>query len=94
MANPFAPRANPINPIPQDLSQNGQDSYTYAANMIKRSGGDAKAAFYLAAKEKGVDPDAFLKNLQSMGDVKAMAQNALMSNPQMQQLTSLLSLVK
>ena len=32
-------------------------------NMINASGGDPKAAFYAVAKQRGIDPDQFLKSL-------------------------------
>ena len=35
-----------------------------AMQLIQAHGGDARAAFYALAKQKGVDPDEFLKSLQ------------------------------
>ena len=35
-----------------------------AMNLIQTYGGDAKAAFYALAKQKGVDPEQFLRALQ------------------------------
>lgn len=74
--------------------QNESDAISYAESMIKRSGGDAKAAFYAAAKEKGIDPDRFLSQLSSMGDLNAMAQSMLASNPRISQLMNLFSMNK
>ena len=70
------------------------DPVSYAEQMIQRSGGDAKAAFYLAAKERGINPDQFLQQIKSMGDMKSMAMNLMMSNPRAQQLMSLFSMMK
>lgn len=62
--------------------------------MLKRSGGDAKAAFYLAAKEKGADPNVIIDQVNSMGDLHSLAQKMLMSNPKAKKLASLFSMVK
>ena len=70
------------------------DAVSYAESMLKRSGGDAKAAFYLAAEEKGINPDDFLNRLNSFGDMKTMAQNVLATNPRAKQFMSLFSMVK
>lgn len=80
------PVNNPV--VPQ--IQNGPNPVDYAESMVKRSGGDAKAAFYLACKEKGVDPNTILTQMQSMGDPRQMLMSALGGN----KLMSLLSLVK
>lgn len=32
--------------------------------LINAHGGDAKSAFYTLAKQKGIDPDEFLKSLR------------------------------
>lgn len=100
MGSLFAPRAantrqtnnQVINQQPQ--IQNDQNALNYVQTMLQRSGGDAKAAFYLAAKEKGVDPEAVLNQVRSIKDPRAMVQNMLMSNPQMQSLMSLFSMKK
>lgn len=80
------PASNPI--VPQ--IQNGPSPADYAEEMVRRSGGDAKAAFYLACKEKGVDPNTILSQMKSMGDPRQMVMSALGGN----KLLSLLSLVK
>lgn len=80
------PANNPVTP----QIQNGPNPVDYAEAMVKRSGGDAKAAFYLACKEKGVDPNTILTQMQSMGDPRQMLMSALGGN----KLMSLLSLVK
>ena len=77
------------NPYQQQI-QNGQSPVDYAEAMMRRSGGDAKAAFYLACKEKGADPNVILTQMQSMGDPRQMLMSALGGN----KLMSLLSLVK
>jgi len=38
--------------------------YQQAMNLIQQSGGDAKAAFYALARQKGVDPDQLLSMLR------------------------------
>lgn len=63
-------------------------------DMLKRSGGDAKAAFYMAAKEKGVDPNAIIKQVSSIRDPKAAMQSMFANNPMMQQLSSIFSMIK
>ena len=35
--------------------------------IINQNGGDAKAAFYSLAKQKGVDPEAILQQVRNMG---------------------------
>lgn len=100
MGSLFAPRvANTRQTNNQVLNQqpqiqNDQNALNYVQTMLQRSGGDAKAAFYLAAKEKGVDPEAVLNQVRSVKDPRAMIQNMLMSNPQMQSLMSLFSMKK
>ena len=62
--------------------------------MIKQSGGDARAAFYAAAKEKGVDPDQFITQLKGSGDLKSMAMNLMQNNPRVKSLLTLFGSVK
>ena len=70
------------------------DSADLVEDALKRSGGDAKAAFYLLAREQGVNPDVALKQISSMGDIRGAAMNVLNQNPQMKRLMSLFSLIK
>lgn len=87
MANPVGmPVSNPYSA----QIQNGSSPVDYAEAMVKRSGGDAKAAFYLACKEKGVDPNTILSQMQSIRDPRQMLMSALGGN----KLMSLMSLVK
>ena len=44
------------------LSQNPR--YNEVIGLVKKNGGDPKAAFYSLAKEKGVDPDQVLNLLR------------------------------
>lgn len=96
----FAPKAANIEKTnnrtfnQQPQIQNDQNTLNYVQTMLQRSGGDAKAAFYLAAKEKGVNPEMVLNQVRSIKDPRAMIQNMLMSNPQMQSLMSLFSMKK
>ena len=46
---------NPMTMMPQ---------YQQAMQLIQQAGGDAKAAFYQLAKEKGVDPNQILSMLK------------------------------
>lgn len=39
-------------------------NYKNVMAYIQQNGGDPKAAFYQMAKEKGVDPEAFLANIR------------------------------
>ena len=95
MANPFARRAQPQQSNPYGYNvQNNQDPVDYTTEMIKRSGGDAKAAFYLACKEKGVDADAFIRGIQTMQNPKGAIQQAVMSDPRVKNLFALYSSVK
>jgi hypothetical protein len=83
----FAPR-------PNNGVQPRQDPADYAEMMMKRSGGDARAAFYMACKEKGVDPEQFLQQVRSIRDPQTMLQNIFMQDPKAQQLMTLFSLSK
>ena len=74
--------------------QNDQDPVNYAEDMIKRSGGDARAAFYLACKEKGIDANQAIQQIQSMGDTRGLIQNMLLSNPRAKSLFSLFTSAK
>lgn len=85
------------NLMPESIRNNVQmntDSAAVVEDALKRSGGDAKSAFYLLAKEKGIDPDSFLKQFGSENDMKAAAMKVLNQNPQMKRLMSLFSLIK
>lgn len=79
---------------PTQQIQNSFDREAIVENAIQRSGGDAKAAFYMAAKQMGQDPDELLAQMQSMGDMKTMAQKAMSSNPRLKRIASLFSLMK
>ena len=70
------------------------DAVSYVENMLQRSGGDAKAAFYLAAQEKGIDPDQFLKQISSMGNTKSIVQTMLSKDPRIGRIMSLFSMMK
>lgn len=96
MGNPFARRqmANqPTSPLPF-TNQNSQDPVDYVTQMIQRSGGDARAAFYSACKEKGVDADDFLWKVRMMKNPQAEIQNMVLNNPKVKSLFSLFSLMK
>lgn len=84
---------NPMQ-IPTPQIQNSFDREAIVENAIQQSGGDAKAAFYMAAKQMGQDPDELLAQMQSMGDMKTMAQKAMSSNPRLKRIASLFSLMK
>ena len=91
----FGPKSSQgIAQSPIQSGQNQNDPTSIVESALRRSGGDAKAAFYLAAREKGVDPDMFLKELESAGDMKSMAMKVLDQNPQMKKLASLFSMIK
>lgn len=47
---------------PMALMQGPQ--YQQAMQLIQQSGGDARAAFYALARQKGVDPDQVLSMLR------------------------------
>lgn len=104
MASLFGPRSNRMgilnpttqNPMqtPTQQIQNSFDRETIVENAIQQSGGDAKAAFYMAAKQMGLDPNDVLAQMQSMGDMKTMAQKAMSSNPKLKRIASLFSLMK
>lgn len=52
---------------PQAFVQNMLQSNPNSAavvQLINASGGDPKAAFYELARQKGIDPESFLKSLQ------------------------------
>ena len=96
MASLFGPRATknnfPVNS--QNQIQNGLDREAIVENAIQQSGGDAKTAFYIATREMGLDPNDVLSEMQSMGNMKEMAQKVMMSNPKIRRLASLFSLMK
>ena len=62
--------------------------------MMERSGGDARAAFYMAAQEKGIDPNTIINQVKSMGDQKSLISSALKSNQTIGSLLSLMSMSK
>ena len=65
------------------------DPVTYAENMIQQSGGDARAAFYAAAKEKGIDPDQFIAQMKGSGSLQGLAMAVMQRNPRAKALLSL-----
>ena len=95
MANPFARREpqQQSNPYGYNV-QNKRDPVDYATEMIQRSGGDAKAAFYLACKEQGVDPNTIIRGIQTMQNPRGAIQEAIMSDPRVKNLFTLYSSVK
>lgn len=54
---------NPQEALQQMAMNNPQ--YNQVMQYVKDNGGDAKSAFYKMAKEKGIDPEEFLKMLKS-----------------------------
>lgn len=52
------------NPMAFLANQFSQTQIGQAMNLIKQNGGDAKAAFYNLAKQKGVNPDDILSQLR------------------------------
>ncbi len=85
MANPTVSSAT----APQTTISN--DAVTIAENAMRQSGGDARAAFYALAKQKGIDGDQFLNQIRSMGNPQSMLQNMVTSNPRIGRLMSLFS---
>ncbi len=63
---------NPMwqNPIMQKMQQNNlpfpqtNPQIQNAINIAKQFGGTYKEAYYALARQKGVDPDSFLKSLK------------------------------
>ena len=49
----------------QQMSQN-DSRMKQVQDVINQNGGDAKAAFYNLARQKGVDPDTFIQQMQGM----------------------------
>ena len=62
MMNTIKSAQNPNLALQQMASNNPQ--IKQVMDYVSKSGGDPKAAFYALAKEKGVDPDEILKQLQ------------------------------
>lgn len=54
---------NPQLAVQEMMRKNPQ--FQQLNQFIKRSGGDPKQAFYTLARQKGVDPEAVLRELQS-----------------------------
>ena len=62
MMQMYKASANPQAFIQQMMANNPQAANI--TNLINSHGGDAKAAFYDLAKQKGIDPDEFLRSLE------------------------------
>ena len=62
MMQMFKASQNPQAFIQQMMANNPQAAD--AMNLIQTYGGDARAAFYALAKQKGIDPEQFLNSLQ------------------------------
>ena len=58
----FKSSSNPQAFIQQMMANNPKA--TDALRLIQTYGGDARAAFYDLARQKGIDPEAFLKSIQ------------------------------
>lgn len=86
------PSMMPTTQIP--TKQNSEDAISIATNALTQSNGDAKAAFYSLAQQKGVDPDAVLKSINSMGDPKKLMMSMLQSNPRIGNLFKLFGVMK
>ena len=65
------------------------DPVAYAENMVRQSGGDARAAFYAAAQEKGVDPEQFIAQMKNSGSLQGLAMAVMQRNPRAKSLLSL-----
>jgi hypothetical protein len=94
MASLFAPKSTTPPPVNGAPNQNGQDRMSIVENALQQSGGDAKAAFYLAAQQMGIDGDQALSKIQSMGNINTVAQNVISSNPRAKRLFNLFSMFK
>lgn len=62
MMQMFRASTNPQAFIQQMMANNPQAAN--ALNLIQVHGGDVRAAFYALAKQKGIDPEEFIKSLQ------------------------------
>ena len=62
MLQMFRASTNPQAFIQQMMANNPQAAN--ALNLIQVHVGDARAAFYALAKQKGIDPEEFIKSLQ------------------------------
>lgn len=62
MMRMFRTSSNPQAFLQQMMANNPQAAN--AMNLIQVHGGDARAAFYDLAKQKGIDPEEFIKSLQ------------------------------
>lgn len=89
----ITPSSSPVRQI-VPTQQNEPDPFEHIQSLLTKSGGDARTAFYMAAKEKGVDGDQFIQQLLSMGDINTLFQNLVTSNPKAKILFSLLSMMK
>ena len=52
------------NPMAFLQNQFSQTQIGQAMNLVKQNGGDARAAFYNLAKQKGINPDDILNQLR------------------------------
>ena len=48
----------------QQMMANSPNEAAQIMSLIRQNGNDPKAAFYYLAKQKGIDPDEFLQQLQ------------------------------
>lgn len=91
----MSPQSIPTTPAQTtQVPQISNDVISTVEEAIKQSGGDAKTAFYSMAKQKGVDADAFLRNLSSMGNPMTMLQEMMASNQNIGGLLKLFSGLK
>lgn len=70
------------------------DPVDVATNVLTSTNGDAKAAFYKLAEQKGVDPNQFLSSLSSLGNPTTLIANMMKNNPQVGNLFRLFGAIK
>ena len=75
-------------------AQTSNNAVSVAKSALIQSGGNAKAAFYSLAKQKGVDPNAVINQINSMGNPKTILQSMLLSNPDIEGLFSIFGNLK
>ena len=63
MAKMFKAASNPQAFI-QQMMANNPNQAAQIMSLLQQNGNDPKAAFYSLAKQKGIDPDEFLRQLQ------------------------------
>ena len=70
------------------------DAISVAEACLKQSGGNAKAAFYSLAQQKGVDPNSVIAQINSIGNPSSLISSMISANPNVKRLFSLCNIFR